>query len=149
MATRFSHTAIVARDADLLAAFYIDVLGCELSGPPRDLFGAALEQGMGLPGAHVRGVHLRLPGYGDSGGPVLEIFALDTTVPSPYDVNRLGLMHVAFAVDDIRATYERLLACGGTAQGSIAEVAVAGVGTAEFVYCRDPEGNLLELQGWR
>lgn len=149
MATRFSHTAIVARDADRLASFYVAALGCERSGPPRNLFGAALEQGMGLPGAHVRGLHLRLPGYGDDSGPVLEIFGLDTTVTSPDDVNRLGLMHIAFAVDDIRATYERLLASGGTAHGSIAEVAVEGVGTAEFVYCRDPEGNLVELQGWR
>ena len=148
MPTRFSHTAIVAKDPDLLAAFYIEVLGCERSGPRRDLFGEPRERGMGLPGAHVRGVHLRLPGYGDS-GPGLEIFALDSTVPSPDALDRLGLMHIAFGVDNFRAMYERLLAGGGTAHGSIAEVTVTGVGTAEFVYCRDPEGNLVELQGWR
>ena len=148
MPTRFSHIAIVAHDPDRLAEFYIEVFGCERSGPPRDLFGEPLEAGMGLPGAHVRGVHLRLPGHGDP-GPVLEIFALDATVRSPPDVNRLGLSHVAFSVDDIHATYERLLACGGTPHGTIAEVTVAGVGTAEFVYSRDPEGNFVELQGWK
>jgi glyoxylase I family protein len=147
VATRHTHTAIVARDVDRLVDFYISVLGCAPSGPNRDLSGEPLERGMGLPGAHVRGTHLRLPGYrGD--GPVLEIFALDETVPSPADVNRLGLMHIAFAVDDIEDVLARTLAAGGSAVGEVATVEVGGVGTAQFVYTRDPEGNIVELQSW-
>ena len=148
MPTRFGHTAIVARDPERLAAFYIEVLDCEISGPRRDLFGTALERGMGLPGAHVQGVHLRLPGHGEQ-GPVLEIFQLDQTVPASDAVNRVGLMHIAFSVDDVQATLDRITSEGGSTQGEIAEVAVVGVGTAEFVYARDPEGNIVELQGWK
>ena len=148
MPTRHTHTAIVARDVNLLVDFYGTVLDCEASGPRRDLSGVALALGMGLVGAHVRGVHLRLPGHADP-APMLEIFQLDETVPSPAEVNRLGLMHIAFAVDDIRQTLERVLAAGGSAVGEIATVSVAGVGSAEFVYTRDPEGNIVELQSWR
>ena len=148
MPTRFSHTAIVANDPDRLADFYVEVFGAVPSGPRRDLAGDGLERGMGLPGAHVQGVHLRLPGHGDN-GPVLEIFRLDETVAGSEAVNRRGLMHVAFSVDDIRATLDRLIAAGGSSLGEIAEVTVDGVGTAEFVYTRDPEGTIVELQGWR
>ena len=148
MPTRFGHTAIVARDPESLAAFYIEVLDCEISGPRRDLFGTALERGMGLPGAHVQGVHLRLPGHGGQ-GPVLEIFRLEQTVPGSDAVNRVGLMHIAFSVDDVQTTLDRITAAGGSSQGELAEVSVAGVGTAEFVYARDPEGNIVELQGWK
>ena len=148
MPTRHTHTAIVARDVNLLADFYTTVLDCEPSGPRRDLSGVALAMGMGLEGAHVRGVHLRLPGHADP-APMLEIFELDETVPSPAEVNRLGLMHIAFAVDDIRHTLQRVLAAGGSAVGEIATVSVAGVGSAEFVYTRDPEGTIVELQSWR
>jgi glyoxylase I family protein len=149
IATRYTHTNIVARDPDLLAAFYVEVFGCVASGPERRLAGDWLERGMGLRGARVRGVHLRLPGHGES-GPTLELFRLDEVgIEGPPAVNRPGLMHLAFSVDDIRATLDRLLAAGGAPLGEISEALVAGVGRADFVYARDPEGNILELQAWK
>lgn len=145
---RYSHTNIVARDPARLSAFYVDVLGCVAAGPPRDLRGEWLGRGMGLPGARVRGVHLLLPGHGDQ-GPALELFSLDdlegATPPTP---RRPGLMHVAFSVDDIGETVERVLAAGGSLLGEVSQAVVAGVGRAAFVYTRDPEGNIVELQQW-
>ncbi len=149
MATRFSHTNIVARDPERLAAFYVDVFGCVGSGPPRDLEGAWLERGMGLRGARVHGFHLCLPGHGDR-GPTLEIFRLDELRPAIRpEVDRAGLMHLAFSVDDIHETLNRLVTAGGEALGEIAEAQIAGVGRADFVYTRDPEGNVVELQAWK
>ncbi|CAB4852597.1 unannotated protein [freshwater metagenome] len=148
MATRFDHTTIVTDDPERLALFYIDIFDCVRSGPPRDLSGDALEKGMGLPGAHVQGVHLRLPGHGEQ-GPVLEIFKLPEITDGSSAITARGLMHLAFSVDDIRATLERLLAAGGSMLGEIAEVTVPGVGTAEFLYTRDPVGTIVELQGWK
>jgi len=147
--TRYTPTTLVARDPSGLAAFYTAVFDCVQTGPPRALGGESLERGMGLAGARVRGLHLRLPGHGDD-GPTLELFALDELEPAvPRVVNRPGLMHLAFSVDDVRATLDRLVAAGGEAVGEIAEVEVAGVGTAGFVYARDPEGNIVELQEWK
>ena len=64
---RFGHTNLIARDWQRLARFYIDLFGCEIVPPERDFAGATLEKMTGLDGAHLRGVHLRLPGYGDNG----------------------------------------------------------------------------------
>jgi catechol 2,3-dioxygenase-like lactoylglutathione lyase family enzyme len=149
MATTFSHTNIVARDPERLAAFYSDVFGCVCSGPARHLAGEWLERGMGLPGAKLDAIHLALPGVGDSGA-TLELFTLpdleESTLPS---VNAAGLMHLAFAVDDIEHTLAQLLAAGGEKLGQISDADIPGVGRAQFIYTRDPEGNILELQEWK
>ena len=42
----------------------------------RDLSGEWLDRATGLKNAHIKGIHLRLPGYGE-GGPTLEIFQYD------------------------------------------------------------------------
>jgi catechol 2,3-dioxygenase-like lactoylglutathione lyase family enzyme len=59
---RFGHVNLIARDWRSLAAFYTRMLGCELVPPERDYRGAALAAGTGIPGAALRGAHLRLPG---------------------------------------------------------------------------------------
>lgn len=69
--------------------------------PERDLSGSWLDRGTGIQGVRVRGVHLRLPGHGDS-GPTLEIFAYKPEVEGPTPIpNRTGLGHIAFEVDDV------------------------------------------------
>jgi len=148
MPTRFSHTNIVTRDPERLAAFYTEVFGCEQSGPARELVGEWLGRGMGLPGARVHGYHLALPGLEGDHVPTLEVFSLDEIRPTDTDVTQAGLMHISFAVDDIKDTIERFLAAGGSMQGELSHADVDGVGSAEFAYMRDPDGNIVELQQW-
>ena len=74
-APRFGHLNIVAEDWRRLADFYTDVFGCVLVPPERNYSGADVERGTAVPGATLRGVHLRLPGHGDE-GPTLEIYQL-------------------------------------------------------------------------
>jgi len=149
MVVRYAHTNIVARDWRRLADFYVEVFGCEPVPPERDAQGEWLDRATGLRGAHLRGLHLRLPGHG-SDGPTLEVFSYDDpraqTEPT---ANRLGFGHIAFQVDDLAATLDRLLAAGGERLGEIAEAELPGAGHLELVYARDPEGNVLELQTWR
>lgn len=146
---RFHHTNIVTADPERLAAFYVDVFGCERSGPDRNLEGDWIARGTGLPGARIHGFHLRVPGHGEN-GPTLELFSTnDLTDRVPAIVNRPGLMHIAFEVDDFEGTLERLLAAGGEKLGEPVEARVEGVGVADFVYTRDPEGNIVELLRWR
>ncbi len=146
--TRFVHTNLVARDWRRLARFYEDVFGCEPLSPERDLSGAWLEAATGLPGAHILGIHLRLPGYGDA-GPTLEIFQYDRLAEWPETaVNRPGFGHVAFAVDDVAAAVEAVQAAGGGAVGEIISLDVPGAGTVTFAYLTDPEGNVVEVQRW-
>ncbi len=148
MPIRYAHTNIIADDWERLAEFYEAVLGCVRLPPPRDQSGAWLDRGTGLQGARLRGAHLRLPGHGPD-GPTLEIYHYDVTEAAQLPAaNRRGLGHLAFAVDDVAAVLEAILAHGGAALGRLTETEVVGVGRLTFVYARDPEGNIIELQSW-
>jgi len=143
---KYTHTNLVARDWRRLADFYIKVFGCTPVPPERDLSGDWLDEATGLAGAHIRGVHLRLPGHGDA-GPTLEVFQYDEKMeaetPAP---NRPGYGHIAFAVDDVEATKEAVISMGGGLVGDVVNVELPGVGRLEFAYMRDPEGNVIEIQ---
>jgi len=148
MASRFAHVNLVARDWRKLAAFYERLFGCSPVPPERDLRGPWLERATGLAGANIQGMHLLLPGGGEN-GPTLEIFQyLPEGRTTEKAVNRPGFGHIAFAVEDVGAAREAVLAAGGAEVGSLTTVSVAGVGTITFVYLTDPEGNILELQRW-
>ena len=145
---RYVHTNLVARDWKTLAQFYERVFGCTPVPPERDLSGQWLDDGVGIPGAHIRGVHLRLPGYGDE-GPTLEVFQYEPEMKGlPAAANRPGLAHIAFSVDDVKATRDAVLAAGGGELGKIVSVEVTGAGNITFAYLTDPEGNIIEVQCW-
>jgi len=145
---RFAHVNLIARDWRALAGFYVSVFGCAAVPPERDLRGEWLDRATGIPGAHLQGVHLRLPGHGPD-GPTLEVFTYDSTAGGELAVpDRPGLGHIAFQVPDVRAAWEAVLANGGSAVGEVVRVEIPGAGPLEWAYVRDPEGNLLELQRW-
>ena len=145
---RYVHTNLIARDWQLLARFYETVFGCVRVPPERDLAGPTMEAGTGLPAAHVRGVHLRLPGCGTT-GPTLEIFNYERVAERPPTaVNRLGYGHLAFSVPDVPAARGVVLTAGGRAVGEVVTVAVAGGGHVTWCYVTDPEDNVIELQAW-
>ena len=145
---RYVHTNIVARDWRRLADFYQKVFGCEPVPPERHLSGHWLEEATGVPGAEIRGAHLRLPGHGE-GGPTLEIFQYHPCRSGEDQaVNRTGIAHLAFAVADVDATLERVKDEGGGEVGKPVSVEIPGAGIIRFVYVADPEGNIIELQTW-
>jgi predicted enzyme related to lactoylglutathione lyase len=145
---RFVHVNIVARDWRQLASFYEQVLGCKRVPPQRDLKGRWLEEGTGVSGAEIQGVHLKLPGYGED-GPTLEIFQYSPQADWPDKaVNCPGLVHIAFAVAEVEEARDAILAAGGRAVGKVVSLPVKGAGTVTFAYVTDPEGNIIELQHW-
>lgn len=148
MDARFVHTNLIALDWRRLADFYIQVFGCTLLSPERDLTGPWLEAATGVPGARIQGVHLQLPGYGDE-GPTLEIFQYHSLAARPPTaVNRPGFAHIAFAVENVETARDAVLAAGGSAVGDEVSLKIPGAGTVTFVYVTDPEGNIIELQNW-
>ena len=97
----------------------------------------------------LEGVHLLLPGHGDS-GPTLEIYTYTETLDAePGEPNRRGISHLAFEVDDVEEMVRSLEDRGGSLMGEVSQGHVEGVGLLTFVYARDPEGNIIELQSWR
>ena len=148
MQARYVHTNLIAADWHLLADFYQRVFGCVPVPPERNFQGEKLEAGTGIPGAHLQGVHLRLPGYGDS-GPTLEIFNYNLLKDRPeIAVNRPGYGHIAFQVDDVTPARAEVLVNGGQSVGEIVTLQVGAGAKVTWCYVTDPEGNVIELQAW-
>jgi predicted enzyme related to lactoylglutathione lyase len=145
---RFGHVNLIARDWRRLADFYERVFGCIFVPPERDLSGPVLEAGTGVIGATIRGAHLRLPGLGDT-GPTLEIFQYGTGPEAPGTaINRPGFGHLAFAVPDVAAARETVLAEGGGVVGEVVTTGTSDGRRVTWTYLTDPEGNIIELQSW-
>ena len=118
------------------------------------MHGAWIEEVIGIRNVHIRGIHLRLPGYGrdrEAKGPTLEIFQYNHIAASPGlpAINGAGYAHIAFLVDDVEACLHKLLASGGRKLGEIVVQELDNVGILTVVYTRDPEGNIVEIQNWQ
>jgi predicted enzyme related to lactoylglutathione lyase len=149
MSTKYAHTNLIAKDWRRLANFYREVFGCVPVPPERDLSGEWVDKATGISGAHLFGVHLRLPGYADE-GPTLEIFQYGSMPEHPsIKPNTPGFTHIAFAVDDVAATARIVFDHGGSALGALTVREVPGVGVLTFQYVADPEGNIVEIQNWK
>jgi predicted enzyme related to lactoylglutathione lyase len=148
MQATYVHTNLIAKDWQKLAQFYSDVFGCVFVPPERDYQGEALDAGTGLKGARMTGVHLRLPGHGDT-GPTIEIYTYNQLEDRPKTaVNRPGFAHIAFEVDNVEAAQREVETNGGGLLGEIVTLTTK-IGTkVTWCYVTDPEGNLLELQSW-
>ncbi len=149
ISAKYVHTNLIAEDWRALAGFYQDVFGCVPVPPERDYQGEKLEAGTGIPGAHLRGAHLRLPGYGED-GPTLEIFNYNIlTDRGKPAVNRPGFGHIAFSVEDVDAARQAVIHAGGKPIGDIVTLQLATSAQVTWCYMTDPEGNIIELQSWR
>ena len=145
---KFAHVNLIAEDWRRLARFYEQVLGCVRIPPERRLGGSRLASATGVQDAKIRGVHLRLSGF-DAGGPTLEIFQYDQYIRNPpMAVNQRGLGHIAFAVEDVEAARDAVLAAGGSSVGKLVTLPISESRAVTFAYVRDPEGNVIELQRW-
>ncbi len=146
---RFAHTNIVSTNWKTLADFYVRTFHCKIVPPIRKQSGEWLEKGTGLKNAQLEGAHLLLPGYGEN-GPTLEIYQYGTIEEQDLvPPNKRGFGHIAFEVESVEKTLETLLKNGGQSSGKITKRKVEGVGEITFVYARDLEGNLIELQSWK
>ena len=148
MKVKYGHTNIITKDWKQLADFYELVFSCTPVPPQRDQKGNWLEKGTGVPNAHLKGMHLQLPGYGDH-GPTLEIYQyseiIDSEKPLP---NKQGFGHIAFQVDNIIELLDLALKNGAAKIGELSEHYVENVGLLKFIYISDPDGNIIELQNW-
>jgi catechol 2,3-dioxygenase-like lactoylglutathione lyase family enzyme len=146
---RYVHTNMIAKDAEKLIAFYKDILHCKSINEKRDLSGQWLDKLTALHKVHITGEHLLLPGYGED-HPTLEILSYDTMEDTIVaEINRPGFAHIAFEVDDVEATLARIISAGGNCVGEVVTAGYPDDMEAVFVYARDPEGNIIELQSWR
>jgi catechol 2,3-dioxygenase-like lactoylglutathione lyase family enzyme len=137
------HTAIIVKDLDQSIYFYHDTLGLPFDREPSPWFdGPALARGVGVPGASLRQVCLRI------GNDILELLEYGNP-PEPNDTpptqNQLGAMHVGLRVDNVAATKRELESKG---VGFLSDINVVNEGVLagwRWVYLKDPDGVTLEL----
>jgi catechol 2,3-dioxygenase-like lactoylglutathione lyase family enzyme len=63
--------------------------------------------------------------------------------------NCTGFTHIAFEVEDVEKVFGKALNKGAVKLGEVTEKTVEGIGVLKFVYFRDPEGNIIEIQSWK
>ncbi len=145
---RYAHTNLIARDWQAMVSFYCDVFGCVPVSSERDHHGPHIDTLTAMPGARIRGRHVRFPGHGDN-GPTLEVFTYsDQLAAAPTALNRPGFAHLAFEVEDVARTRDEILRRGGRDVGGEVTIEIAGAGRLTLIYMTDPEGNIIELQKW-
>lgn len=140
---KFAHINLVARDAEALAAFYVNVFKCEYLREPQVLSGEKVSRGNGLPNSKIYSIWLKLP---DCSAPFLEIHEHQVTYDREQPrVNEPGFGHLSFQMGDISAVLSAAIEAGGVQIGEITDF-----GSADkpflIAYARDPEGNILELE---
>lgn len=141
MSVRYAHTHIITKDWHRLAQFYSEVFQCQLMPPERNQSGDWLERASNLESATLQGVHLRLSSHEDH-GPSLEPSSYQIVLENfPLAPNRLGLRHLAFAIDDVHTCLQQLITHGGHALGQTVSRITKGAATIRS----NPEGKILEL----
>ena len=141
MTAGFSHVGICVADLDRSLQFYCGGLGfVEVAahevGPE---FGELME----LPDLQLssRMIH--------SNGTTVELLGYRSpAVEGPSErrpMNRLGLTHLSFRVDDLEAVATRIEEFGGRVVASTRTTLDLGGTVLEFVYCTDPDGVRIEL----
>ncbi len=143
MVRHFDHLTIVVRDVERAKVFFAllgfkEAVSVVIKGP-------VFADYMGVPGIEAEHVTLVL----ESVSPRTEIQLLrylnPETLPDPHihDLNKLGLNHVCFAVDDIEAEVARLRGAGFKTRNEIMDFHAR-----KLVFIEGPEGVTIELSQW-
>ena len=133
------HTGLVVQDLDREIQFYVK-LGLIVS-ERRTESGKYIEKLVGVDGAIIEWAKLR-----DPNGGMVELIKYKNgcsgSLPKQGPVNQLGSAHVAYSVRDIEEACRIVQDSGGSVINTPQQ---SPDGKVKVVYCRDPEGILIEL----
>lgn len=138
MITGMNHTGFVVRDLDASVRFYRDVVGLKIVRT-MGREGAPISQVIGYENTHLKGTILST---GDSHS--LELIQYINPAPTERPTeerNALGASHLAFNVDNIEETFERLVSEGARKLNPPATMQPG----RKACYMQDPDGNWIEL----
>lgn len=134
------HIGIVVRDLDAALRFYIGLLGFSIVTSMEER-GTHLDALLHLSDAEVFTTKLSAPDGG-----MIELLKFSSPEWGRLSYGRelcdFGFSHVALTVKDLDAEYDRLTAVGVE---FLSPPQVGPDGYAKVVFCRDPEGNFIEL----
>lgn len=123
--TKFSYVQIGAKDYQALADFYVKALGF-----------IACEDKSWLQGQE--GVCLTAPGFAQGQAPIFGF--VPATEGEVAKINDVGFAHTCFETNDVKAAVKQLLKYGGSIHSTMDKPEIH-----PCVYCKDPEGNVVEF----
>jgi catechol 2,3-dioxygenase-like lactoylglutathione lyase family enzyme len=133
---------LTVRDLDASLRFYRDLLELELEFRRDHVSKPYAQSVVGLPGARWSAALLRAP---DGGAVELIEYHSPPGVPRVSTPNDAGTVHVAFEVAAIERISRRLEAAGVPFFSEPQEAPGGSSKGMKFVYCRDPDGVIVEL----
>lgn len=139
MISEFRHVGIVVKDLEKTLHFYRDVLGLAVS-KEMDEEGSFVDTILGLTKVKVKTIKMLLP----QGGGIELLHYRSPVMPesSSCQIHERGITHFALTVKDLDSQYKRLSQEGVE---FIAPPATSPNGYAKVAFCKDPEGNYIEL----
>ncbi|MCF8169446.1 MAG: VOC family protein [Rhodoferax sp.] len=139
MITQIRHTGLVVADLQAALWFWRDLLGFKVD-KQMDEYGPHIDAIMGLENVRVTTVKMAAP----EGGMIeLLHFQSHPDIPKwqgkPYST---GFTHIAMTVGNLDVAYKKLMDAGAVFS---APPQYSLDGTVKVIYCRGPEGVLIEL----
>lgn len=138
---RIRHTGIYVNDLELMKKFYCDHLNMEVALHTVEE-GIYIDTLLGLEG---NGASLEIYKLTAHQGGMIELLKYnksDFTLRNKEMVWETGKMHIALSVYDVEQKYEELRQAGIS---FLSSPCVSPDGNAKVCFCKDPEGNYLEL----
>jgi glyoxylase I family protein len=143
-ATCVTHIGICVRDMDKSLAFYRDVLGMKVLG---DRATDPTEGGRPYNYKHRRNTRRWVSlSYREGATPTLTLTSHPGEEPDgqPILLDQIGISHISFGVDNVKALAEELMAKGVELAGPI-ESFTNSRGEIRSIYVRDPDGILVQF----
>jgi predicted enzyme related to lactoylglutathione lyase len=137
MTTAFSHYGVCVSDMEASTRFYVEALG--FTKAEDFTVGNEFAALMGLDEVTLASQFLEKDG--------VRLELLSFVVPGSVGdaevrpINKLGLTHLSFRVEDVDAVAALVAEHGGTVHAETRTT----MGTLDFVYCSDPNGTRVEL----
>ena len=143
MVKHFDHLTIVARDPDRAKAFF-SVLGFR-EAISVVIKGEVFARYMGVPDMEAQHITMVLEGASPRTEIQILHYLRPDMLPDPHirELNKVGMNHVCFAVDDIEAEVARIRAAGFQTRNEIMDFHAR-----KLVFIDGPEGVTIELSQW-
>ena len=138
MIKNIRHTGIVVEDLEASLNFYRNLLGFKINKQMEES-GEYIDKMSALDGVKVTTIKMAAPD-----GQLIELLFYHSHLnkPKPRQLHDIGLSHLAFTVDDVDHTYDKLKA-QGIKFNSPPQLSPDGY--AKVTFCMAPEGTLIEL----